>query len=810
MSKGGQYIYRFEEVGKENIAEVGGKGANLGEMTKVGLPVPPGFVVSAAAYFYFLKSNKLDALIKKELTKLDPEDTKTLQAKSRLLKAAVLKANMPKDLADEIKKYYKELSEKALQKGGAYVAVRSSATAEDLPEASFAGQQATYLNIHGSAEVVTAVKRCIASLFEARAIYYRIVNKFDHMKVALAAPVQLMVQSDSSGIMFTADPLTSDETVVVIDAGLGLGEAIVSGSITPDSFRVDKKTLQVTKKEIHDQAWQIKKVSGKDVHVNLTDKQKKAQKITDEQAVTLAKLGLKLEEHYGKPQDCEFAIENGRVYIVQTRPITTLGNTQNANSSASLGLAAATGTATEATTNSAASAADSVTPDKAEVILHGIGASIGASAGPVTIIHSPEEIDKIKPGDVLVTEMTTPDYVPAMRRAVAIVTDAGGKTSHAAIVSRELGIPCVVGSGTATSTLKNGLMVTVDGHEGTVYKGKVAVGGAAGQPANNQASSAGSTAGSVAYHTEVPSTGTKVYVNLGEPDMAAEIAKLPADGVGLMRAEFIITGIGEHPMAMIKEGRSQEYITKLADGIAAIAGAFSPRPVIYRATDFKSNEYSHLKGGESFEKEEANPMIGFRGASRYIRQPEEFALELAAIKEVREKRGLKNVWLMIPFVRTTDELIAIKELIRQAGLEQSNEFKLWIMAEVPSVAILAEEFCQLGIDGMSIGSNDLTQLVLGVDRDNGVLATDFDERDPAVLQAIEHIARVCRQHNVTCSICGQAASDYAEVVETLVRAGATSVSVSPDRVVDTRKLIASVEKRMLLEHTIKEQDEHLL
>ncbi|MDO8471862.1 MAG: phosphoenolpyruvate synthase [bacterium] len=803
MSKGGQYIYRFEDVDQDNIPEVGGKGANLGEMTKAGFPVPPGFVVSASAYYYFVKENKLDQLIKKELTGLDPEDTKTLQAKGKLLQQAVLKATLPPDLVEQIKQGYKELSAKALQKGGADVAVRSSATAEDLPEASFAGQQATFLNIHGATEVVNAVKRCIASLFEPRAIYYRIVNKFDHLKVALAVPVQVMVQSDISGIMFTADPVNSDETIVVIEAGLGLGEAVVSGSITPDTFHVDKKTLQITKREIHDQTWQITRVRGKDQHVNLTAKQKRAPKIKEDQVLALAKIGLKLEEHYQKPQDSEFAIEAGRVYIVQTRPITTLGNVENATAAASM-------TPAPAPSGSAGSLQGGVAANEAKALLHGIGASIGAAAGPVVIIHSPEEIDKIKPGDVLVTEMTTPDYVPAMRRAVAIVTDAGGKTSHAAIVSRELGIPCVVGAGTATTTLKNGVMVTVDGHEGTVYQGKVQLGTAAATNGPTGTATAATPSGSAAYNTMVPATGTKVYVNLGEPDMAAETAKLPSDGVGLMRAEFIITGIGEHPLFMIKEGRSKEYIQKLADGIAAIAGAFSPRPVIYRATDFKSNEYAHLKGGESFEKEEANPMIGFRGASRYIRQPEEFALELEAIKEVREKRGFKNLWLMIPFVRTTDELISIKELIRKSGLEQSNEFKLWIMAEVPSVAILAEQFCQLGIDGMSIGSNDLTQLVLGVDRDNGTLAADFDERNPAVLMAIEHIARTCRQYNVTCSICGQAASDYAEVVECLVRAGATSVSVSPDRVVDTRKLIASVEKRMLLEHTMGEQDEHLL
>lgn len=779
---GAKNIYFFNEVDRKNLAQVGGKGGNLGEMTQAGLPVPPGFIVSAQAYFQFIKKAKLEPLLRKQLTKLNGEDTKKLQAVSKTIKAAILKAPLPRDLSNEIVKAYEKLSDDTLQKGGAFVAVRSSATAEDLPEASFAGQQATYLNVRGAASVVKAVKRCFASLFEARAIYYRIQNSYDHLKVGLAVPVQLMVNSDASGIMFTADPVNSDETKIVIEVGLGLGEAIVSGSVTPDSFHVDKKTLKIVKKEVHDQAWKIAKVGGLNKHVTLTKKERETQKISDDTALELAKMGLKVEAHYGKPQDTEIAIENGRVYLVQARPITTLDETPVKKS------------------NQTEEAAIDVKDAKS--LVKGIGASIGVASGPVRIIHSPSEIDKVQQGEVLVTEMTTPDFVPAMRRACAIVTDAGGKTSHAAIVSREMGIPCVVGTGTATSALKNGQMITVDGHEGVVYQGKIA--SAAPAPF----APAGGT-GPIADATSVPSTGTKVYVNLGEPEMAAQVAQLPADGIGLMRAEFIITGIGEHPMNMIKNGRSQQYIDQLADGIAALASAFSPRPVVYRATDFKTNEYRSLKGGAEFEPQENNPMIGFRGASRYIRQPEEFALELEAIKKVRETKGLKNLWLMIPFVRTTDEFLAVRELVRKSGLEQSSDFKIWIMAEVPSTAILIDDFCALGIDGVSIGSNDLTQLTLGVDRDNETMAADFDERDPAVLASIAHIARRCREHNVTCSICGQAASDYPEVVETLVRAGATSVSVSPDRVIATRKLIASVEKRIVLEHVMHEEDEHL-
>ena len=782
-----KYIYEFEEVDRSLLAEVGGKGGNLGELTQAGLPVPPGFIVTAAAYRAFLKENKLEALIKQELHGLDAEDTKKLQAASRKIKTALLRGKIPTKLAGEIEDAYKDLSSKALQKGGAWVAVRSSATAEDLPENSFAGQQATYLNIKGAKKVVDSVKRCFASLFEARAIYYRQVNNYDHLKVALAVPVQVMINSEASGIMFTADPVNSDLSTIVIEGGLGLGEAIVSGSVTPDNYSIDKASLKIVKQEIHDQQWQIVRKNGENVHVKLTERQRQAPKLTEDQIERLAKLALEIEKHYGKPQDTEFAIENNQVYMVQARPITTIKDA-----------AAPAGDATASTT---ASAEATVKPDAAKLILNGIGASIGVAAGPVKVIHSPDQIDEVKEGDVLVTEMTTPDFVPAMRRAVAIVTDEGGKTSHAAIVSREMGIPCVVGSTTATKVLKTGQMVTVDGHEGSVYEGKVAL-------APAKAPAAG-PAGSQAYREVVPVTATKVYVNLGEPELAREVSALPADGVGLARAEFIISQIGKHPMYMIKQGKQKDYVDALAAGLGEIAAAFNPRPIIYRATDFKTNEYRSLEGGEQFEPEENNPMIGFRGASRYIAQPEEFALELEAIKSLREKRGLKNIWLMIPFVRTTDELKAVQALVAKAGLERGPDFKLWIMAEVPSVAIQMEEFCQMGIDGVSIGSNDLTQLTLGVDRDSGVLAETFDERYPAVIYSIEHIARTCRKHRVTCSICGQAASDYPEVVEAIVKAGATSVSVSPDRVVDTRKLIASIERKLLLSRAMEEEEVEL-
>lgn len=768
----------FSEVGKGDIPLVGGKGANLGEMTKAGLPVPPGFIVTAEAYFGFVKEKKIDAYIAKWTKGLDPEDSKKLNKIAAELQKAMKEFQLSSSLIKEIEAAYDQM------KHGP-VAVRSSATAEDLPDASFAGQQATFLNIEGKTQLIKAIRECWASLFEARAIYYRIVNKFDHMKVGIAVPVQKMVQSEVSGIMFTVDPVTEDTGKITIDAGLGLGEAVVSGSITPDHYVVDKQGFKIVSKEIGPQAWQIirdKEANNK--HVNLTKEQKESQKLTDEQIVALAKIGQQVEDHYGKPQDTEWAYENGSFYMVQARPVTTLGENQKNEPSS-----------TVPTPSESSPLSGGTDLAKAETLLTGAAASVGIKSGPVKVIHKPAEIEKVLEGDVLVTEMTSPDYVPAMRRAAAIVTDTGGRTSHAAIVSRELGIPCVVGTGTATATLKTGQIITVDGAAGKVYKGKVAGSDVPAPVA--QARLVGTQA-----LTTVPITATKVYLNLAEPEKAEEYSQLPVDGVGLLRAEFIIAGIGEHPKAMMARGASHEYVQKLAQGIGTIAQAFNPRPVVYRFTDFKTNEYKSLKGGEKFEEPENNPMIGYRGASRYIGDPEEFALEIEAIKAVRDGMDLKNLHVMIPFVRTVDEYVKVRDLMHQNNLRQEKDFKLWIMVEIPSNVIELERYIDEGIDGVSIGSNDLTQLTLGIDRDSAKLASEFDERYPAVLNSILHVVRTCRKHHVTCSICGQAPSVYPEITEAMVKAGTTSVSVAPDVAVSTRKLIASVEKKILLAHAI--------
>ncbi|MEW5707199.1 MAG: phosphoenolpyruvate synthase [Actinomycetota bacterium] len=750
------YIVQFQDVGKDDVRLVGGKGANLGEMTRAGMPVPPGFIITSRAYFSFLDISGLAPQIKQLLANLDYNDNQALGRVSNAIKHLIISAEIPMDMAKEIKAAYRRLSGPE----DIYVAVRSSATAEDLPKASFAGQQVTLLNVKGEDAVVDAVRRVWASLFEARAIFYRHERGFDHFKIGIAVPVQKMVESEKSGVMFTVEPLTNDREKIEIEAIFGLGEAIVTGQVTPDIYLVRKSDLQIVDKRISSQPWKIELKEGRNQHVEIPQDRRSMQKLTDEEILGLARYGIILEEHYNFPQDAEWAIEGGNIYLVQTRPITTLAPVEKAE----------------------------VKEKAGEVILEGIAASAGIASGIVKIVRSKEELDKVKKGDVLVTPMTNPDFVPAMRRAVAIVTDSGGRTSHASIVSRELGIPCVVGTGKATQVLKDGDVITVDGARGIVYSGEIK---AKALPEKRAEEAVPVTAG-------VPITATKVYVNLAEPELADQTAALPVDGVGLLRAEFMIAGIGTHPRKFIDEGRQEEFIDKLSEGLKTFAQAFYPRPVVYRTTDFKTNEYRELAGGDRYEPSEANPMIGYRGVSRYIKEADVFKMELAAIKKVRNTWGLKNVWVMLPFVRKVAEVEDIKKVMEEEGLKTSADFKLWIMIEVPSTVLLIEDFCKVGIDGISIGSNDLTQLILGIDRDSELLAPEFDERDPSVMQAMFHVIEVCRRYGVTTSICGQAPSVYPEITEALVQHEITSVSVNPDAVSQTRRLIASTEQRMIL------------
>ncbi|MCX8166442.1 MAG: phosphoenolpyruvate synthase [Candidatus Micrarchaeota archaeon] len=761
-----KHVMWFSELNKDSLAAAGGKGANLGEMYNARFPIPNGFVVTSYAYFKFIQANGIDKLIKETLSNLDVEDTKKLTMASEKIKAAILEAVVPDEIVEAIIGAYRQLGVNK------YVAVRSSATAEDLPEASFAGQQETYLNIIGEQKVLEAVKKCWASLFGARAIYYRQQNKFDHTKVGLAAVVQEMIESHMSGIMFTVEPVSQDPNKLSIEAAFGLGEVVVSGSVTPDRYIVDKTNFTIVDKQINRQTWTLVLHEGRNVKANIKAEKQSVQKLPDHLIIELAKLGKRIEEHYGKPQDIEWAVYNEQIYIVQSRPITTLGKNKQ-ESKEEQGL-------------------PSINLGQAKVVAKGLGASPGIGFGVAKVLAGPEEIHKVNKGDILVATMTTPDYVPAMKKASAIVTNEGGATCHAAIVSREMGIPCIVGTGNATEVLKEGEIYTVDAVHGVVYEGKVA------ELVKEEKKVTEEDVKKVQTMQDVPVTGTKIYVNLAEVDLAEKVAKLPVDGVGLLRAEFMIADIGEHPKKLIEEHREHEFIDKLAEGLRKFAAAFYPRPVVYRATDFKTNEYRNLRGGDKYEPNENNPMIGFRGCARYVAQPEVFNLELQAIRKVREEFGMRNLWLMIPFVRDVHEFLQVKDLVEKAGLKRTRDFKLWIMVEVPSTVLLIDEFIEAGIDGVSIGSNDLTQLILGIDRDNATLANDFDERNPAVFKAIEHVISRCNLHGVTVSICGQAPSVYPEFAERLVELGITSMSVNPDVVVRTRQIVAAAEQRILL------------
>ncbi len=740
----------FMEVDKEDLPLVGGKGANLGELTKLEIPVPPGFIVTTQSYFHFLDESGLRAKIREILKKLDADDNRQLDKSATRIKELISKARMPQTIEDEIREAYEKL--------GGLVAVRSSATAEDLPEASFAGQQRTFLNIQGEADVIAAVQGCWASLFEPRAIFYRAQHGLNHIKVGIAVVVQRMVQSRRSGVMFTREPVTNEEKIA-IEAVYGLGEAVVSGGVTPDLYLVDKKNFAIIHKMIARQEWQLMKspkgtndIEETNVKLPVSEALQGKQKLSDREIVALAKLGTKIEKLYQFPQDIEWAREDSKLYIVQTRPITTLKMLE----------------------------AEQISEvAETSIILSGSPAGPGLGSGPVRIILDAANINEVKKGDIMAAEMTTPDFVPAMKRAAGIVTDRGGRTCHAAIVSRELGIPCVVGTGDATQKLKPEQVVTVDGSRGKVYEGKI---------------TAKVTKSAEPVSKVKIKTITRVYVNLAQPELAESIAARNVDGVGLLRAEFMIAQIGEHPRHMIKEGRGEEFVNKLAHDLVTFAKAFNPRPVVYRTTDFKTNEYRNLKGGQSYEEPEENPMLGYRGCSRYIKDLDVFKLEIEAIKKVRKQ--YKNLWVMIPFVRTVAEMARVKGLLANEGLRQSPDFKLWMMVEVPSNVFLIDKFLDVGIDGISIGSNDLTQLILGIDRDSQKLAEQFDERDEAVLMALERVIKATAKRGVTSSICGQAPSVYPELTEKLVAWGITSVSVNPDVLEKTREIIAAAEKRL--------------
>lgn len=748
-------VIAFKDIDKDSIPLVGGKGANLGEMTKAGFPVPNGFAVTVPSYELFLKENDIATKIYEILDVTDVEDPAQLESAAKKIQKLINTSNFPDDVFKELTKFYRKLSgpfRKAL------VAVRSSATAEDLPGMSFAGQQATFLNVKGESNLQVAVRECWASLFTPRAIYYRHSNKIKIEKVGISVIVQKMVQSEVSGIMFSIDPVTNRKDRIIIDAVWGLGEMIVQGSYIPDHYVVQKETFAILSKELNDQKMQYIKSGQETKEIEVPKKQQDKIKLSDEQIIHLAKISQKLQDHYYYPQDTEWALEDDKLYIVQTRPITTIEKTTAVNK------------------DSKQDVVESSAP-----ILKGISASPGIGTGIVKILKSPREIDKIKTGDILVAPMTSPDYVPAMKKASAIVTNEGGMTSHAAIVSREMGIPCVVGTKDATLKLIDGDVITVNGTTGEIFEG-------------GSHKFSGTKAAEKKEEYVPVKTATKLYVNLAEPDRAKEVSKMNVDGVGLLRAEFMIADIGIHPKEAIKRKVQGQFIDKMVKKLTVFCEAFSPRQVVYRATDFKTNEYRSLEGGKHWEPEESNPMLGFRGAFRYISDPEVFNLELQAIKEVRQK--YPNLQIMIPFVRSPEELRRVRRLVQAQGLFDDPHFKFWMMVELPVNIIMLDEFIKVGIDGISIGSNDLTMLIQGTDRDNSTVATEFNEMSPEVLWAIKKAIKTCNEHGITSSICGQAASTYNDMIEILVKAGITSISVNPDAVPRVRSMIHEAEKNI--------------
>lgn len=785
------YISKFSEILLQDIEIVGGKNASLGEMinnlTALGINVPDGFATTSEAYNFFLKSNGLDVHIEKILKDLDISSIKDLERCGKEIRNLILNAEIPKDLEDHIYSAWQELSKGRVLS----FAVRSSATAEDLPSASFAGQQETYLNVTGFKNLINAMQKVFASLYTDRAISYRVHQGFSNLDISISVGFQQMVRSDmgASGVMFTLDTESGCEDVIFINASYGLGETIVQGSVNPDEFYVFKKALSqkklpIIRKNLGDKSEKMifTKYKEADASVKIVPVAKEEQtqfSLTDDEIIKLSELGLIIEKHYGKPMDIEWGKDgqDGKIYILQARPETVHSKTKTTLS-------------------------QYVLNEKSKIIITGksIGQRIGL--GATKIIEDPKNMYQINEGDILVADMTDPDWEPVMKKAAAIITNRGGRTCHAAIIARELGIPAIVGTNDATKILKNNREVTVccsEGEVGRVYEGLLKFDVVETEISN------------------LPNIPTKLMMNVGNPDRAFTFSRIPNEGVGLARLEFIINKmIGIHPKALLSFSNLDQnlkkqiqnrisgyetpidfYVKKLSEGIATIAAAFNEKPVIVRMSDFKSNEYANLLGGEIFEPKEENPMLGFRGAGRYISKSfrQCFEMECEAIKRVRNEMGLRNIQIMIPFIRTINEAQLVIELLKQNGLESGKEdLKIIMMSELPSNALLADQFLEF-FDGMSIGSNDMTQLTLGLDRDSALVADVFDERDDAVKSMLSMSINACHRKDKYIGICGQGPSDHDDLALWLLEQNIESISLNPDTVIKTWLMLAKINKK---------------
>ncbi|MBE6496030.1 MAG: phosphoenolpyruvate synthase [Methanobrevibacter thaueri] len=750
------YVKKFEELDKNDIGIAGGKGANLGELTQAGIPVPPGFVVTAQAYEYFMEEAGINDKVMEILDQIDVNDTKQLQEAAEEIKKIIIDSPIPDDLVMFIREYYNELCQR-VDEDDTDVAIRSSATAEDLPEASFAGQQDTFLHVSGDDEVIEYIRKCWASLFEARAIFYREENNFEHSKVYIAVVVQKMAIADKAGVMFTVNPSTGEE-IALIEGSWGLGESVVSGDVTPDNYQVDKKNNEIINVTISDKkVMYTNDENGTSVKVEVPEDKRKERVLSDEELIELTEMGKTVQAHYGEPMDTEWAFEKDMLFLLQARPITTLGDTvEDAEDEAS---------------------------DLGDVLVRGLGASPGMASGKVKIVLDIDELDKIKDGDIMVTTMTTPDMVPAMKRASGIVTDEGGVTCHASIISRELGIPCVVGTGDATTTLKENDGVTLDGKKGLVFDG---ISETKEEPV--------AVAGAVEAAPII--TVTEVKANVSMPEAAEKAAATGADGVGLLRTEHLMLTSGIHPGKFIADGREDELIDTIADNVQIVADAFYPKPVWYRTLDAPTDEFITLEGGEN-EPREHNPMLGWRGIRRELDQPEILKCEFKAIKKLHEK-GYTNIGIMIPLSQSPEELKKAKALCSEVGFEPHKDVDFGMMVEIPAAAIMIDEYIKVGIDFVSLGTNDLTQYTLAVDRNNEFVAKHYSEEHPAVMKLIERTIRKCAEAGVTCSICGQAGS-VPHIVEKLVEFGITSVSSNTDAIADVRKTVARAEQKIILD-----------